>query len=184
MTIETILVAFVALTAFALLVQAFVMVAILFSAKKAVDKLRVDFEELRESALPFFNASRDALARIAPKIEPITADLVKAAENARVISGDLAVVTTKVRGQVEGIQESTTEIVDKFRVQAVRADALLTRALDIADRAGAMLQSAIGVPARQLAAILAAAKAVIESLRGHETAQPAAHTSNDNETFI
>lgn len=184
MNTETILVAFVALTGFALLVQAIVLVAIFLSAKKAADKLRQDFDELRQSAAPFITAAREVLTRVGPKIGPVTDDFVKAAANMRTISGDVAEITTKVRGQVEGIQSSTTEVVDRFNKQAVRVDGMVTRTLDAADRVGIFLQTAVGGPARQLAGILAAGKAILESLRTNEPASRRAPTTNDHETFI
>src|SRR5579863_4624494 len=100
---ETILIVFVAMTAVALMVQAIVLLAFFLAARKSYDKMRLEFEELRESAMPLMNASRDVLAqfgphlaRIAPHIEPITADLVKTAANVRVISTDAAEILSKV----------------------------------------------------------------------------------------
>lgn len=185
MNTQTILVAFVALTGFALVVQAAILLAVFLAAKKAAEKLRQDFDELRESALPFLQASRDALSRVAPKIEPITADIMKAAANVNAISSDLAQITSKVRGQVDTVQESTADLVERVKHQATRVDSMVTTTLDAADKVGGFLQQTVSGPARQLSAILAAAKAVIESLRNSDAASSRrAHTTNDHETFI
>jgi uncharacterized protein YoxC len=181
---ETILIAFVALTAVALLVQAIVLVAIFLAGKKAVEKLRQDFDELRVSAVPLFTSTREILTRIGPKIEPAAADVVVAAANLRTISSDVADITTKVRGQVDGIQASTTEVVDRFRHQAARVDSMVTGALDVADRLGGVLETAVGTPTRQLAGILAAVKAIVGSLRTNGSAARRTRTANDSETFI
>jgi methyl-accepting chemotaxis protein len=184
MNSQTILVVFVALTCLALVAQAAILLVFLLAAKKAVEKLREDFDELRANAVPFFSASRDALTRIAPKIEPLTSDIVKAASSLSVISSDVAQITTKVRGQVDSVQDSTADLVDRFKHQAARVDSMVTTTLDAADQVGNFLQSAVSVPARQLSGILAAIKAIIESLGHTAAAPPAVHRSNDHETFI
>lgn len=184
MNSQTILVVFVALASIAFVAQAAILLVIVFAAKKALEKLRQDFDELRENAVPFFTTSRETLARIAPKIEPLTTDLVKAVANASAISSDLAQITGKVRTQVETVQISTTELVERAKVQAARVDSIVTTALDTADRIGVFLQHSVSVPARQLSAILAAARAVIDSLRNSSAASQPVHTSNDHETFI
>lgn len=184
MSNESILIAFVALTGFALLVQAIVLVAIFLTGKKALEKLRKDFEDLRQSAVPLFTATRDVLAKIAPKIEPITSDVVHTTASLRAVSSDLAGITAKVRTQVEGVESSTSDVLERFRRQAVRVDSMVTQTLDAADRAGAFLQTTVSVPARQLTGILAAAKAILESLRGREPAPRRAQPANDHETFV
>jgi len=184
MTTETTLIAFVALTALALLVQAIILLAIFLSARKSLNKLRQDFDDLRESALPFLNTTRDVLTRVAPKIEPVAEDVVKAASSMRAISSDLAELTAKLRVQMDGVQTSVAEIADRAKLQAARLDGILTRLLDLADHAGDFLQKTVAVPARQLAGILAAAKATLESLRTYEPAARRSPANNDDESFI
>ena len=181
---ETLLIVFIALTSLAMVVQAVLLVVICLAAKKTVEKLRDDFKELRESAVPFFTGTKEVFTRIAPKIEPVTDDIVSAAASMRAISADVAVITSKVRTQVEGAQASTTEAIEKFRVQASRVDGMVTKTLDTADRVGGFLQNSIAGPARQLAGILAAAKAVMESLRTGKQAVNRTPAAGDSEDFV
>jgi len=191
MNSQTVLVVFVALTGVALLVQAAVMVAVVLAAKKALDKIRVDFEQLRSSAVPFFTATREVIAKVAPKVEPVTEDLVKAATNLRTVSSDLAEVTArareisvKVRGQVEAVDASATEVLAKIRHQSDRVDSMVTNTLDAADRAAEFLHNTVSVPARQLSGILAAIKAITESLRGPSAASRTKAAPPDQENFV
>jgi hypothetical protein len=89
-----------------------------------------------------------------------------------------------VRTQVEGAQASTTEAIEKFRVQTNRVDTMVTKTLDSADRFGAFLQTSLVVPVKQLAGILAAAKAVMNSLGNRPPAAKRAPAPNDNENFV
>jgi hypothetical protein len=160
---ETLLVVFVALTAIALLAQAGLLVVIFLVMKKAVEGLRSDFNELRESAMPVLKQSKVILERIGPSIEPVTADVVKTVSNMRVISGDVAELTKKMRAEAENVQASAADIRQKVKVQSVRIDQMVTRSL---------VQSAVGGPAKKLAGVLAAAKAIVESLAAKRKATP------------
>lgn len=181
---QILLVIFVAMTGLALMTQALVAVAFFFFAKKNYEKLRQDFDDLRESAVPFLKASQDVLVRLTPQIEPLTTDVVKAAASMRAISADVAEITAKVRVQVDDAQASTTEVLERLRAQAIRADGMITNLLDLMDRAGVFLQTTVAGPVRQVSGILAGARAVMNSLRSHEPAPRPAPAANDSETFI
>jgi hypothetical protein len=181
---EILLIVFVALTGLALAVQAIVLLAVLFAGKKAYASLRVEFDELRESALPMLKASRALYDRIGPNIEPVAADIVKVAANMKTVTTDLAALTTSLRTQADGVQASAAELMARTRQQAARVDAMLTNLLDAADSLVDSLQKAVGVPARQLAGVLAAFKAVVESLRHSQPAARRTQSSNDHESFI
>jgi methyl-accepting chemotaxis protein len=180
---ETLLTVFVGLTALALLVQAVILVAVVLAAKKAFDSLRGEFEELRESAVPVLKISRDLFERMGPNIGPMASDFVKTAANLKTISSDMATVSTKLRAQVEDVQTSAAEMVDHLKLQAERVEKMINEALDAVERLSAFLQSAVSVPAKQVAGVLAAAKAIMGSFRSFEPARRA-QPANDHESFI
>ena len=181
---EILLIVFVALTGGALLIQAIVAVAFFFFVKKSYDKARQDFEEIRASAMPLLASSKEALAKIAPQIEPVTADLVKAAATMRAISADVADITAKVRVQVDAAQGSADDVMERVRQQTARIDSMVTGALDVIDRFGVLLQNAVGTPARQLAGVLSAARAIVDSFRTPAPAARPESAVNESETFI
>ena len=185
---ETLLIAFVGLTALALLVQATILVAIFFAAKKTIGKLLQDSEEYRDTLLPFLTASRDILTKVGPKIEPIAEDVVKTVASVRVISGDVADFTVKMRGQVANVETTTADVLDKVKVQTARIDGMVTQTLDAADRMGGYIEQTVSAPVRKVSGILAAAKAIVESLRSTKPAaahvQPATDPVADTEDFV
>jgi methyl-accepting chemotaxis protein len=187
---ELILTFFVGLTMLAMLTQAVFIVALFLSAKKSFESLRAEFNEFREGAAPVVNSARSFLEKVAPKIEPITHDMFATVENAKAISGDLTKVSRevselmeKVRAQANGLEASTVEVLERVKFQLNRVDSMVTGVLDSADRAGQFLQQTVTVPARQLTGILAAAKAIVDSLRHFEPARRA-RPVNDHESFI
>ena len=183
-SLATLLIVFVALTAVALLVQAIILVAAFFASKKAIESLRGEFEELRTAALPVLNISRQFFERIGPDIGPVTSDMIKTAANLKTISGDVAELTAKLRVEAEDVRSSAHEAVGRLKYQVARVDVMITNLLDAADQVTGFLQSAVSVPVRQFAGVLAAVKAIVETLRHAEPATRRAQPANDHESFI
>jgi hypothetical protein len=160
---QTIQLAIVAIVALAMLVQTIVLLAIFVAVRRSARSMREDFEDLRSAAMPILYDARDLYKRVAPKVEGAAADLAGLAHSLRVQTAD--------------VQASAAEIVDRLRHQASRLDAMMTTILDAIDRTGNFMTDTVAKPMRQLSGLLAAAKAVVESLR---TAEPAPRPQADN----
>ena len=170
---QTIQLALVAAVALAMLLQAIVLLAVFIVIRKAARSIREDLEDLRSSIAPIIYNTRELLTRLTPKIEGTTADL--------------AVLTHSLRMQAADVQSAADEIIERLRRQASRIDTMLSNVLDGVERAGVFMADTVAKPMRQLSAILASVKAVIESLR---TVDPAAarsrsnHAPGDNDMFV
>jgi hypothetical protein len=170
---QTIQLALVVAIALAIVLQAIVLLALFLVIRKAARSIREDLEDLRSSIAPIIYNTRDLLTRLTPKIEETTSDL--------------AVLTHNLRMQLVDVQTAADEIVERVRRQASRLDTMLSNLLDAVERASAFMADAVAKPMRQISAILASAKAVIESLR---TADPAAvraqanRANGDNDMFV
>ena len=79
--------------------------------------------------------------------------------------------------QAADVQSAANEIIERVRRQASRLDTMLSNVLDAVERASVFMADTVAKPMRQLSAILASAKAVVESLR---TVDPAAARSQSN----
>ncbi len=160
-TFQTILVAAVALIA---LLQVIVLLAVLTVIIKTARAVRKDLEDLRSSLAPIIDNTRDLLTRLTPKIEETI--------------GDLAVLIHSLRTQAADVQSAADEIIGRVRRQADRVDTLLSGVFDAVERASAFMANTVAKPVRQISAILASAKAVVEALR---TVDPAVARSRSNQ---
>lgn len=167
---ETILLAFVAVTGLAVLLQAFILLAILVSVRKATRSIKEELEDLRSAAMPVIYNTRDLFARLAPVVE----DTV----------GDLSQIAHGLRVQTEEMQSSASEIIEKVRVQATRLDAMFTGVLDAIDRAGGFVAEAVSKPVRQLSALAASIKAIVESLRVPAPSPRPVRPHDDKDLFV
>jgi hypothetical protein len=147
-----------AAVAFAMLIQAIVVVAMFFVLRKTIRSVHAEINETRLKAMglmdkahPIIDNARELLVTTKPKIESAVSDIV--------------VVTQKLRAESNDVQKTTHELVERVRTQGKRVDSMMTKTLDAVDKAASVVTDTMGKPMRQLSAILATAKAVVESLR-------------------
>jgi hypothetical protein len=153
---QTIMLAIVAVTALAVLLQAIILFAIFLSVRKAARSFKEQVEDLRTTVMPVVNNTRDLIARVAPYVESTVYDV--------------ATMASGLREQTAQMEITTKDMLERLRKQSSRVDAMLSSVLDAVDRAGVFLSNAVSKPARQFAGILASIKAVVESLRASEAA--------------
>ena len=176
---ETILLAIAAVAGLALLLQAFVLLAIFITMRRSIKSLREKTDELHSSVTPFLYDARELLANTQAILTNTQAILTNAQEfftnaqgfitrlgpNVEATTANAAEITHRLREQTEEIHVSATEILERVRRQSDRLDDMLTRLLDTVDRAGGFVVQVVSRPVRQVSQVLGAAKAVFESLR-------------------
>ncbi len=171
---QTLQLLLVALIALAMAVQAIVLMVAVAAMRKATKSMADKIEEFRSSVVPLVDKTRDLVTRVAPRIEG-TVD-------------DLAVLTSALRRQTSDVQAAADDIVSRARRQASRIDQLLTNVLDALERAGVFMADTVQKPMRQVTALMASAKAVVESLRNSSPA-PASRSQSgqgpgDSDMFV
>jgi ABC-type transporter Mla subunit MlaD len=168
-TVQLILIALVAL---AMVVQAIVLMAAVVAMKKAARSMNDKMEEFRASVVPLADKARELFTRVAPKIEGS--------------ANDLAALTHALRQQTSDVQAAADEIMARARQQASRIDTMLSGVLDALERAGVFMADTVQKPVRQITALMASAKAVVESLRSTQPtsrSQPN-HAQGDSDLFV
>jgi hypothetical protein len=162
---NTLLLAFVGVTAVAIVLQTIILLAIFTAVRKATKAVTEDIEDLRSSVMPIIYNSRDMFARLGPKIEATIDDLSEIAHGLRI--------------QTVEVQSSAIEIMDKLRRQTTRLDRMFTTVLDAVDRAGGFVAETVSLPMRKISGLLASIKAIIESLRTPPPEPRSTHSASD-----
>ena len=117
---DTLLVIFVGLTGLALVVEAIVILAGFFLARKTVKKLHADMDELRSKAIPLLNKSHELMEKVSPRIDSI--------------SRDMADLSRRAREQGEGFSEAANDILGRVNRQTSRVDSMFTSVFDSMER--------------------------------------------------
>ncbi len=147
---QTLELALFILVALAMLVQAIALLATFFVMRKAARTMTVKIGEMHASVMPLIDTTRHLVIRLAPRIDSA--------------SNDVAAIAHSLRAKTAEFETAADDIVARARTQANRLDSIFTNFFDAMDRAGGFMADCINKPMRQLSALLAAAKAVVESL--------------------
>jgi hypothetical protein len=170
--IETILTVMVGITALAILMQAFVLLAIFLAMRKTATMLKEQAEEFRASVVPVLHTSKEVLATTNVTLSTAKDLIARLEPKLDAAATDLADMAQAARSQTARLQASVDEIAGRVRQQAFRVDGMTTSVLNQLDRFGGFVNEAVNVPMRQVSGVVAAAKAIVDTLRAPAPPQP------------
>jgi methyl-accepting chemotaxis protein len=165
LTVNTELLLILAAVAIAVLLQAGVLLGIFLTMRKAVQTAKEEADLYRGKLTPIIESSsqlistgKDLVASTQTLINDLKPQFVAAAT-------ELSNLTHEIHAQVNQLQDSVDEVAQKARHQVNRVDSMTTSALNGLDRFGAFLNEAVHVPIRQVNGVVAAAKAIMDTLK-------------------
>jgi methyl-accepting chemotaxis protein len=166
---ETIELAFIVLAGVALILQTVVLIAMALGLGKAVQSIKDDIGEIRTAVIPVAHDTKNLIARLSPKIERTVTDVSE--------------LTHGLRLQAEELEVVTSEILQRVRKETGRLDTMFSGTLDAVDKASVYVTDVVAKPVKQISGILAAIKAIVESLRASDHAYRAPENHRDNDIF-
>ena len=143
---------FVALTGIAVLLQAVILAALYLAMRKSSARMEALAVEVKTKALPSLETAQAILTELRPKLT--------------VIADNLTETTYSVRSQVERMDATVNDVVDRARLQIIRGDELLTRTLDRVEETSEMVHKTVVSPVRQVSGLIQGVTAGIEFLVG------------------
>jgi tetrahydromethanopterin S-methyltransferase subunit F len=147
---------FIAVTAVAVILQAGLLLGMYLAMRKTSTRLESLAEEVKTKALPAIDSAQALIADIRPKLQ--------------IIADNLAETTSTMREQVQRVDATVNDVVDRARLQVIRADDLLTRTLDRVEETSEIVHKTVVSPVRQFSGLIQGLTAGIEFLvggRGH-----------------
>jgi gas vesicle protein len=145
---------FVGVTAAAVVIQAGILVALFVAVKKSTSRMEALATEVKTKVMPTVDTAQSMLVEWRPKIDNIASNVSE--------------TSTVVRGQVEHLDATVTDIVDRTRLQVIRADELLNRTMDRIEETSDVVHRTVVSPVRQLSGIIQGLTAGLEFLLGGE----------------
>lgn len=174
-TILTILVAVIAAFGF---VQMLILAGMFLAMRKALKASGEYANELKTKVNPIIQETTEVLATTKGVIRRLEPKLEAAA-------GDLADMTKTASTEVRRISAHVEDLADRAKRQAERVDGMTTNALNGVDKVGHFLNEAVNMPARQMSGVVAAARAVMQTLRRPApSSRPAPHVMTPREERI
>lgn len=152
----------------------FIQVGILFALYTSVRKTS---EKVTRIAEDFQRKSDPILSRVQIMVDDVQPRL-------SVIVANAAEVTELARGQAHKADRVLTEAVDRLRLQVIRADQILTGALETVEETGVEFRRTIWAPVQRMTAMVRGIQAGLEFFRDRQRGSAPRRSSSEEELFI
>ena len=139
----------------ALVVEIVILIAILVAVKKSSARMQALAEEVQRRALPTLDAAQSLVASSKPKIEEIL--------------NNAAASSATLKNQLERIDATVNDIIDRTRLHVIRADELVTRTMDRVEETTDVVHHTVISPVRQVAGLVQGVTAGLAALLGRRS---------------
>src|SRR5215469_6734001 len=144
------LTAFVIVTAIAVVLQMAILLGMFLAVRKTSAKMESLAEEVKTKVLPSAELAHSMMSEMRPKIETLV--------------DNVSVSTTMMRTQLERIDATLTDIVDRTRLQVIRADEFVTNTMDKLEETREAVQRTVVSPVRHLSGLMHGVTVGLETL--------------------
>jgi hypothetical protein len=164
--------AFIVIAAVAIVVQMAILLAMFVQMQTAIRK--------------FSGIATDLQSRVDPILTRVNRMLEDSEGKISSIMSDGAEIGRLARGQAQKMDRIFSETIERLRVQVIRADQILTGALEVVDDAGTKFRKTLWAPIRQASAVMKGIKVGLDLLRHPDDRGPGSDGSveEDEELFI
>jgi len=146
---NTLLTIFVVVTACAVLLQALILVGMFIAMRKTSAKMESLAEEVKTKVLPAAELAQSMMTELRPKIVTLV--------------DNVSVSTTVLRTQMERMDATLTDIIDRTRLQVIRADEFVNSTMDKLEETREAVQRTVVSPVRHISGLMHGVTAGVEA---------------------
>ncbi len=139
---------FIAVTSAAVVIQAGILVAMYLAVRQTTARTEALANEVRSKVLPTVELAQSMLADLRPKVESIVNNFSES--------------SVMARHQMERLDATMSDLLDRARLQVIRADELVGKALDRVEETGELVSKTVVSPVRQVSGVLQGLTAGLE----------------------
>jgi hypothetical protein len=155
---DTLLKIFIAVTTFAVALQAGILVGLYIAVRRSTARMEALATEVKSRVLPTVETAQNLMVELRPKID--------------VISNNLAESSDLVRNQLGRLDATVTDVLDRARLQVIRADELLNRTMDKVEETSEVVHKTVISPLRQVNGLMAAISTGVDVFLGQKRRHP------------
>jgi len=148
----------IACTTAAVIIQTGILVGLYLAVRKTTARMEVLAAEVTTKAVPTIEATRTLLTDIRPKIDVIAENVTQS--------------TTMIRGQMQRLDATINDVIDRTRLQVIRADELFSRTLDKVEETTEMVHHTVLSPIRQVSGLVQGVTAGLQFFLGRKKGRP------------
>ena len=166
---NTVLTSFVVVTAVAVLLQMLILAGMFVALRKTSAKVESLAEEVKTKVLPTAQLAHEMITELRPKITTVM--------------DNVSVSTTMMRNQMERIDATLTDIIDRTRLQVIRADEFVNHTMDKLEETREAVQRTVVSPVRHISGLMHGVTAGLEAFFSRKRERETANVPQD-EMFI
>ena len=164
---------FIYATAVAVIAQAFIVLALAIALRRSRSRVEKLIAGVHDRALPVISSAETIINDSRGKID--------------IVMNNLVAVTGTLKTQMDRLDATVNDIVDRTRLQVIRADDLVTRTLDRVEETSELVQHTVVSPVRQISGIMQGVSVGLSAFFGHNRGRRRranARVTQDEELFI
>jgi hypothetical protein len=161
---------FIGFTAAAVVIQAGILVAMYLAVRQSAAHMETLAAEVRTKVLPAAEIVHSMLVDYRPRIDTLVTNASEA--------------STMVRNQMERLDATVSDAIDRTRLQVIRADELLNRTLDRVESTTDLVHNTVVSPVRQVSGLIQGITTGLEFLIGNRRRQRDGVPVPQDEMFI
>ncbi len=164
---------FIYATAVAVILQMLILLSLAISLRKTSVKVEALASEVHGRAMPILSSAETIINDSRGKIDIVMANLVA--------------TTGTLKTQMDRLDATVNDIVDRTRLQVIRADDIVTRTLDRVEQTSELVEHTVVSPVRQISGIMQGLSVGVSAFFGHNRSRrrrAGARVTQDEELFI
>jgi chromatin segregation and condensation protein Rec8/ScpA/Scc1 (kleisin family) len=161
---------FIAVTAAAVVIQAGILVAMYLAVRQSTARLEALANEVRNKVLPTAELAQSMLTEARPKLENLITNLSDS--------------STILHSQLERVDATVNDVIDRARLQVIRADELVGRTLDRVEQTTDLVHKTVVSPVRQVSGLFQGVVAGMEFFFAGKNRQRGRAPVAQDEMFI
>jgi len=161
---------FIAVTAAAVVIQAGILVALYLAFRQTSARMEALAGEVKTKVIPTAELAQSMLADLRPKIENVVNNVSES--------------STLVRNQMERLDATLSDVIDRTRLQVIRADEFLGRTLDRVESTTELVQETVVSPVRKVSGLVQGLTAGLEFFFSGRRRRREGATVPQDEMFI
>ena len=166
---NTVLTISVVVTGCAVLLQAGILVFMFIAVRKTSAKMESLAEEVKTKVLPAAELAQSMMTELRPKIVTLV--------------DNVSVSTTVLRTQMERMDATLTDIIDRTRLQVIRADEFVNSTMDKLEETREAVQRTVVSPVRHISGLMHGVTAGVEAFFSRRRDRESVNVPQD-EMFI
>ena len=137
---ETVIYIFVIVAAAAIIIQAGILFGLFLAFKRTTQRVELIATNVESKAIPLLDSAKTILDENGPRLKEITQNLSE--------------TTTTLKTQINRVDATLNDVLDRTRLQVIRVDDMVSRTMDKVEETTEMLQHTVVSPVKKLTGIM------------------------------